>query len=364
MKKNTALANLQFLLSIMVVLIHSQTVFINLPGKELQSVYGWNASTFIQMFISEGICRIAVPLFFVLSGYFFYRTFDGSLTNYGIKLKRRLHTLLIPYIFWGAVVFFFFAYATHLPGLKAFFTTRNSGVFSLKEMWNGIIVSPYNSPLWYVKYLLVFSALAIVLYPLYKKFHLLVIGIAFYGWIAGMPFAVPFRMDAIFFYSLGSVIALHWSKIRQWMLYLCYPNSKYLLILSFLWMIINILHAICLCRLSPNVLLLGEFDRTHHWLGVVGILTGCLAVIPLALKIDHNHEWNVSRSSFLLFVCHHPVVNAFKKVILKVLGVSPMTCLGTYFISATITIIAICFVGSLFIRFCPTGYRIVAGNRA
>ena len=348
----------------MVVLIHSQTVFINLPGKELQYIYGLNASTFIQMFISEGICRIAVPLFFVLSGFFFYRTFNGNRTSFINKLKRRFHTLLIPYIFWSVSVFIFFACATHLPGLKAFFTTRNSGVFSLKEMWQGIVVSPYNSPLWYVKYLIVLSVVAIALYPLYKNLHLIVIGIAFYGWIIGMPFAVPFRMDAVFFYSLGAVIALHWSQIRQWLFYLCYPPPMYLLILVSIWMIINVMHANYLCRLSTNVLLLGEFDRTHHWLGVLGILAGCLAVIPLAFMIDHNHEWNVTRFSFLLFVCHHPVVNAFKKVILKVLGVSPMTCLATYFISAFITVIAICFVGSLFMRFCPVCYRIVSGNRA
>ncbi len=230
-------------------------------------------------------------------------------------------------------------------------------------MWQGIVVSPYNSPLWYVKYLIVFSVLSIALYPLYKKLHVLVIGIALYGWIAGIPFAIPFRMDAVFFYSLGTVIALHWSKIRQCLFYLCYPPTPiYLLILVFLWMIINVLHANCLCRLSTNILLLGDFDRTHHWLGVLGILIGCLAVIPLAFMIDHNHEWRITRFSFLLFVCHHPVVNAFKKVILKILGVSPMTCLATYFISATITVIVIYFVGSLFMRYFPFCYRVVSGN--
>ncbi len=363
MRKNIALANLQFVLSIMVVLIHAQTVFINLPGKELQCIYGANVPTFIQMFISEGICRMAVPLFFVLSGYFFYRTFKGTLNSYGEKLKRRLCTLLIPYIFWSVVVFIFFTCAAYLPGLKAFFTTRNSKL-SLHSVWQGVVVSSYNSPLWYVRYLIVFSILAIAIYPIYRMIPWLALVIAFYGWVMGMPFAVPFRWDAVFFYSLGAVVALHQARIRRGLHYLCYPPPVYLLILVSLWMIINILHAICLCRLSTNVLLLGEFNRTHHWLGILGILTGCLAVIPLALKIDHNHEWNVARFSFLLFVCHHPVVNVFKKVILKVFGVSPMTCLGTYFISATITIIAICFVGSLFMRFCPTGYRIVTGNRA
>ena len=63
----------------------------HVPGnQELQMVFGANWASFVQLFIGEGICRIAVPLFMVISGYLFYLTFDGSWKSYGSKLKRRV----------------------------------------------------------------------------------------------------------------------------------------------------------------------------------------------------------------------------------------------------------------------------------
>ena len=201
--RNVEIANIQVLLSILVVLIHADCVFINLPGEKLQYVYGPNYSTFIQMFISEGICRIAVPMFFVLSGFLFYRSFNGTLKQYVQKLKRRFFSLAIPYVFWSGIVFFAFYFAQKLPGMGGYFTTRNASDLSVKVLFENIILSSYNSPLWFCRYLIVFSVLSIALYWLYRYSAIPMLIILFYAWFFNHSFDLGIRMDALFFYSCG-----------------------------------------------------------------------------------------------------------------------------------------------------------------
>ena len=49
---------------------------------------------------------VAVPVFFIISGYFFfYQTKVFGKETYFKKLKKRIRTLLIPYFLWNLVSF-------------------------------------------------------------------------------------------------------------------------------------------------------------------------------------------------------------------------------------------------------------------
>lgn len=55
-------------------------------------------------FFQESIGRSAVPVFFVISGYMFFYKVAGLTTEiYKSKLKRRVKSLLIPYLIWNAL---------------------------------------------------------------------------------------------------------------------------------------------------------------------------------------------------------------------------------------------------------------------
>lgn len=55
-------------------------------------------------FISRILASVAVPLFFFISGYLFFFRTTFSVDVYKKKLKSRIKTLLIPYLFWNFVV--------------------------------------------------------------------------------------------------------------------------------------------------------------------------------------------------------------------------------------------------------------------
>ena len=90
---------LRFPLIIGIVLIH---IYINTQQVEIHPYY--SATRHI---LSDIIARIAVPIFFLFSGFlFFYQTGNFNKDIYTTKLKKRFKTLLVPYLFWNGTTIF------------------------------------------------------------------------------------------------------------------------------------------------------------------------------------------------------------------------------------------------------------------
>lgn len=355
------ITNIQFLLSIFIVFIHAGSTAINLPGSETKYVFGMNISTIVQTFFSQGLCRVAVPLFLCISGYLFFKSFDGTFKGYAIKLKKRFFSLVIPYLFWSGAVFFAFYFAQKVPALSPYFTTRNAGQLSLKIILEDIILNSYNSPLWFCRYLIVFAILSICIYWIVKKAWFIALPIAFYGWFIGFPFSVGFRMDAVFFYLLGAFVAIHNDFILK--LYSYILKFDIFIILSFF--ILLVFNTYFYCKQQPLDVINGNYDTLSLYIQKITIIFGCLAVWFGYDRIFNTDTpiWKVSQYSFFIFVCHHPIVNILKKLILKIIGISNLNSLITYFLSAAITIVFVILFAILLKKVLPQLYKYISGNR-
>ena len=82
--------NISLILTFLVVILHAY----NLENSE--DVLSINS--FIQNIISYGICTIAVPMFFLISGYLFFYKFDPTLQGLINKYKKRFKSLVIPFV--------------------------------------------------------------------------------------------------------------------------------------------------------------------------------------------------------------------------------------------------------------------------
>ena len=364
--KNAKIANIQFLLSVMVVFIHATTIFVNLPDNSLQYIYGRNFSTFIQIFIGDGICRIAVPCFFVISGYLFYSTFSGTWQEYTYKLKRRIYSLIIPYLIWSSLVFIVFFAAQHIPSLSAYFTTRNENTISLRVIWENVIVGSYNSPLWYVRYLIVFSVLSVVFYRIVKNVPILLCIITFYGWVVGFKnFNIGTRMDALFFYSVGAIIGVHKNIIVQNILskYNKAKKQYFACISTILWLVVLFLRTLYYCNQDPHMMLDGNYDMYVIYTGYIAIILGLISLWNIYGLLNNSKIWKISEYSFLIFVMHHPIVNTLKKLLMKLMGVNLLSSLLTFFISAALTIALVIAFGYILKKYATPFWKIASGRR-
>lgn len=99
---------LRFICAALIVLFHC----FERVGVETTCSYHNGTYDITRLMFSRGICEIAVPVFFLISGYLFFRGMENWNTSVWVnKIKRRIKTLLVPYILWNIIsVMFFVAY--------------------------------------------------------------------------------------------------------------------------------------------------------------------------------------------------------------------------------------------------------------
>lgn len=148
---------------------------------------GWDTYEVLKLVVSETMVKVAMPTFFVMSGYlFFVNVTEWNAKTYWNKLRRRVKTLLIPYIIWNS------AMAVKLR------------TFSL-----GILVEPANMPLWFLRDLMIVSLLTPIIYIGVRKlgYWLFAILLPIYltGLYAIQPGLTPY---AVCFFSLGAFLSI------------------------------------------------------------------------------------------------------------------------------------------------------------
>lgn len=146
------LSPVNFILSYLIVFHHAFTCNINYNGSYILTHYGFTATVERYMY---NISECAVPIFFFVSSYLFYRTYDGTWVQYKAKIVRRFYSLFIPY-----VIFCTFGYFKHVinTGIKCDVLDYLQSLLKCNTM-----------PLWFIRELIILSILAIFIYKIRKN---------------------------------------------------------------------------------------------------------------------------------------------------------------------------------------------------
>jgi surface polysaccharide O-acyltransferase-like enzyme len=107
--------------------------------------------SFLQYFISQGLFRLPTPIFFSISGYLFFLNMKGKQSEFILKFKKRIKTIVIPYLFWSTSgVLIYFALQI-IPQSRAFFNKELVINYSLLKLLNTIFFNPVPGQLWYLR---------------------------------------------------------------------------------------------------------------------------------------------------------------------------------------------------------------------
>jgi|GEM_PF-3511050 len=156
MRKNILLEVLtpvNFLLSLLIVFHHGFTLNVDYNGSFEPASYGMTLA--IQRFMYN-FSECAVPVFFFISAFLFYRTFDGTWINFKEKIFRRVRSLLVPYIIFctlGYVKSLVFNDGIGGAGLSDY----------LLSLWEC-----NTMPLWFIRELMALSLLAPILWKILR----------------------------------------------------------------------------------------------------------------------------------------------------------------------------------------------------
>jgi len=122
---------------------------------------GWNY--ICQEFLANGIARIAVPFFAMLSGLFILNKING-LDGYIKILKNKSMTLLVPYVMASTAIFIV------VNILKVIFKPESYQPVTFLSVLSGILVHPSSCQFWFLRDLIILTILSPILLKLSKPY--------------------------------------------------------------------------------------------------------------------------------------------------------------------------------------------------
>ena len=174
----------------------------------------WNTYEFLKLLISQTLVKVAMPVFFIMSGYLFFTNVEKwDITTYKKKICRRVKTLLIPYLIWNLLM------AVKLNT----FSWNIFWVFwcpaGIQTDWFGLeqlMTAPANMPLWFLRDLMVVSLLTPIIYILVRKLGCWLMAVLTLLYLSGVCAFIPgFSAYAIFFFTFGAFLSIRKSDLIE-----------------------------------------------------------------------------------------------------------------------------------------------------
>lgn len=338
------LSVLSFLMIVAVLYIHS---FYN-------EAMSYPFASFVQNFVGNGgLTIVAVPLFYVMSGFlFFYGV--SKMQDCFPKIRKRARTLLVPYILWNVIFVLWYVVLQNVPGIGGFVNSDIVGdIFggSLSNALFELFVAPASFPLWFLRDLIIIVLFSPLLYLAIRYGKWITIIVLFLI----MPFLLKqtelFNQFGLAYFVLGACIALHSSleKVSQVL-------NKPVFVIS---IIVYIGHAFMLaCGVKPNFVYLGEIAVVAAiisiWKGYDLVVTRCPHILSLNSILGY---------SFFIYLFHEPVFNIIKKIGLKMLGIHEWSLIALYLINPIIMCAIAIAVAKVLQKYLPKVYGVLVGGR-
>ncbi len=357
---------LRFPLIVMVVMIHSHFKVVSIGGVDISfDLKEFPIYCNVSFLLSKLIASIAVPMFYVFSGYLFFKNNSSFTANdYLEKLRKRVKTLLIPYIFWNIVVVaFYFLAQIFMPSMVS---GNNKPIVDyniidwLKIFWNYKDEMPICYQLWFIRDLMVVVLMSPIIYFAIKKsvFTIFVIGIV---WLYGITTGIcGIDVAAIFFFAVGSIFSIH----KYDFINFCKKLKIAGYITSLLLIIIEVL--IYNKRGSLDLLFVDTRSIILYKLCTLSLMISCMnitiAIIQKRLLKINNFLYE---SNFFIYTCHAlPLTFLLKLMIRFVNPTSDVQAIFIYFAVIVITIILCLMLFALMRKILPRFTAFILGSRS
>ncbi len=300
--------SLMFFTTEMVVLVHSYNYTDSFLQPTTKLSEGLYFPAMIEFFFSNALNRFVNPLFFAISGYLFFVGIEKfTVKLYVNKLKKRVISLLTPYVFW---VFFW-----TFIGLMIVNIVGSSHFPLLAEKFENWPVSPfgsmYHSPVpfqfWFIKDLFKLVLLSPVIYFFVKKLGKYAIVLLFIPWLMDISFPYMPYCDGLISFTIGCYCAVYGLDRKYMTSPLC---ALKLAVFPIIW--------ILLCIGYTFVSAIGEEIGIND-ITLLLLYKGCVAFGFLSVFTlydffyrrksfsDNKFTLALKKSSFMVFCIHEPL---------------------------------------------------------
>ena len=344
--------HISFFSMIMVVILHCYNLDTKQSGLVLEQFK--NVNWFIQTFISNGLTRIAVPIFFLLSGFLFFLGFKNLENEILTKIFKRIKTLVFPYFFWVFFGILFYFILQSIPQLQHFFTKKLIKDYNSLEWFNAFFVNLISYQLWFLRDLIVMVFLTPIIYFLIQKINYFYFLVLLSLWFCNQD-NLFFTSEAILFFSLGSFLALKKSELLN-------KKSKNAVLLVIIWFMTITVKTVLELYFNKNAIQVILSLKTTIVIGIFAFWTFYDVLIKLNFK-KLNFLSPIMNFSFFIYVIHEPILTVVKKLFFRTFGTSQNNYLVIYCISPFITILICVLIGLIIKKKFLNFYTLITGNR-
>lgn len=306
-------------------------------------------SSFFSIAISHVIAHLAVPLFFVFSGYLFYVHLEEWNWNvWTRKIRSRLATVLIPYLFWICICIFVKGHwqqTSILEYIRLFWDSTVWGAGKIDILGHSAATTaPALYPFWFLRDLMVVLCFTPILYvflrqrevhsPIMPFFFLATF---FFLYATRISLIVPgFSAESFFYFSLGACLSLHRLSLTEFFV----PYRFLLSILACVLFVVEV-------AFDSNYSFWGNIIHPFYILfGIISILSGTALLIEKVNPENSIMFWveGQRHGSFFLFAVHSMIL----PWVGKALHLLPLPALLFYLLRIMIVVVL-----------CMVSYRII-----
>lgn len=329
------ISTLRFPLIAAIVLIHTDMHNIIIGEVEYCPAGKYKDFEIIHHLFTNELARIAVPLYFLISGILFFRKPNWGRAIYLSKLKSRIRSLLIPYLFWNLAIFVVQAVSQWL--FPSMLSGRNKLIadFSLLDyimmFWNhnhtGV---PICYQFWFIRDLIVVVILSPIIYWIIKKMPIAiaVIGILWFSDI--WPNIIGLGAVSVFFFSLGGWLSINRDKLLK----LFGLNNKEIIMTVVCYVLA--IAASTFFWSDGNVILYNLMHKAGIIVGIIVLFNG---IRYISERITFAPNQFLINSSFFIYGYHGMTVALIMKLYAKLVPWYEGTIILGYFVCWAITIL-------------------------
>lgn len=304
----------------------------------------------IQYIIIHKLSAIAVPIYFIISGYYLYRKSDYSPSNYRKNVKKRFATLVVPYLIWNLIAVIWIWIKQSISGDSTLAGFTDSLVALVRFAGRN---GPANIPLWYVRDLCFFVLISPILYKLAKSWWRLAVLVVLAAlWVAeiGTRFTYGGFAGILFFY-VGLYLTANKVDIAGF--FKTMQKQYYSIVITYI--------AFTFCCTAwrdclPNIVQCINL--------IMGILTFLMVITKYADKLMRTEQCSLSRHSFFIFCMH----GLFTSTVVGVLNRSTIHCSALSYPIIALLIISgsialLCLTSIIISKHFPKTYNLLSGGR-
>lgn len=283
------------------------------------------------------VATTAVPMFFLVSGFLFFRTF--SIEKILKKYKTRIRTILIPYLCWCTIYYFYFVILSSIPFIKNMLSETDIVNLSLQDWLGSLWIESYYT-LWFLKNLIIFIIISPCIYLLLND------------WGNKVPIGITVILFMCFNIQFGWVDmpkGLEWYLIGSW---IAINHNNWVLYRNKIWTFIAVGYIV--------FILVTGFRFWNIWLQIIFYIA-IWSALDVFKEFGEIPGW--MQMSFFTYVAHDIFLESFEKVFLLLLGKSPVWALVDYIFMPFVILFVLVIVANILQKISYPLWQLLVGYR-